>query len=228
MTHCNAILRFWNIFQVRSGMSYKTLLSDQVLFDAFKRGDERAFAQVYQAFKRAVYITTIKMVGSAEDAEDLTVQAFARVWERRATIASMAHLRNFLFVAARNGSINFLEAKRRSPVELTPLVTEEMETGGASAREADQLFADLVERIMAVVEEMPRLRKLVFRMRYLDERPVREVAETLELSIHSVYWHSKEALAQIRAALLEKTPAHSASVVLLILLAGSPLFPTLL
>ncbi|HXD77610.1 MAG TPA: sigma-70 family RNA polymerase sigma factor [Puia sp.] len=202
-------------------MSYKTLLSDQDLFDAFQRGDERAFAQIYQAFKRPVYVTTFRMVGSAEDAEDLTVQVFARVWERRATIESMAHLKNFLFVAARNGSINFLEAKRRSPVELTALVTEDMETDGAAPPDADQLFADLVEKIMAIVEEMPRLRKLVFRMRYLDERPVKEVAEILELSIHSVYWHSKEALAQIRTALLEKAPARSVSLLVLALLAGS-------
>lgn len=199
-------------------MNYKAILSDHVLLAEFKKGDQRAFMQVYQAFKKAVYAFTIGMVGSPEDAEDLTVQAFVKVWERREMIESMAHLKNFLFVTARNSGINLLAAKKRCLVELTPDIAKEIDNHDNRKYNADQLFADLVGDIIAIIDKMPKLRGRVFRMRYLEERPVNEVAETLGLSVQSVYWHTKEALAQTRAALLAKSDLSSTTISLLFLL----------
>jgi RNA polymerase sigma factor (sigma-70 family) len=201
-------------------MKYKAILSNRFVFDAFKSGDQRAFMEVYRSFKTVVYAFTIRMVGSAEDAEDLTIQTFTRVWERRESIESMAHLKNLLFISARNSAIDFLESKRRSQVELTTEVAEEIDMYNVSTYKTDQLFADLVEDILALVEKMPRLRQQVFRMRYLEERSVKEVSDTLGLSVQSVYWHTKEALAQAREVLLKKPamPTNVLSMLLLLIL----------
>jgi RNA polymerase sigma factor (sigma-70 family) len=201
-------------------MKYKAILSNRFVFDAFKSGDRRAFMEVYRSFKTVVYAFTIRMVGSAEDAEDLTVQTFTRVWERRESIESMAHLKNLLFISARNSAIDFLESKRRSQVELTTEVAQEIDMYNISTYKTDQLFADLVEDILALVEKMPRLRQQVFRMRYLEERSVKEVSDTLGLSVQSVYWHTKEALAQAREVLLKKPtmPTNVLSMLLLLIL----------
>jgi RNA polymerase sigma-70 factor (ECF subfamily) len=199
-------------------MSYKAILSNQVLFDAFKKGDQRAFMEIYQTLKKVIYAFTIKIIGSAEDAEDLTVQAFVRVWERRESIESMAHLKNLLFIVSRNGSIDFLREKRRSQLELTPEIAEELDACRISKYKTDQFFADLVEEISAVIRRMPKLRAKVFRMRYLEERSVKEVAEMLNLSIPNVYWHTKEAVDQVRQALLKKTPSSPKVYLALVLL----------
>ena len=205
-------------------MNYKAILLDQVLFAEFKRGDERAFMEVYQTFKKVVYAFTIRMVGSPEDAEDLTVQTFTRIWERRESIESMAHLKNFLFVAARNSSINFLQSKRRSQLELTTELTEEIDSYNSWKYNRDQLFTDLVEDITALVEKMPKLRGQVFRMRFLEERSVKEVADMLNLSVRSVYWHTTEALAQARASLSKKAELHTTVLSILFLLIVNSVF----
>jgi RNA polymerase sigma factor (sigma-70 family) len=205
-------------------MNYKAILSDHILFDAFKRGDQRAFMEVYHGFKRAIYATTIKMVRSAEEAEDLTVQVFVRAWERRETIYSMAHLKNLLFISARNAAIDSLQAKKCSQVELSAEVTEEIDSYNISKYETDQLFTNLVEDIMAVIKTMPKVRATVFRMRYLEDRSVQEVSETLHLSAQSVYSHTKEALAQAREALLlKKGQIRSKVYFLLIFFTGAAL-----
>jgi RNA polymerase sigma factor (sigma-70 family) len=199
-------------------MNYKAILSDQVLFAEFKKGDERAFMEVYQTFKKVMYAFIIRIVGTAEDAEDLTVQTFIKIWERRENMECMAHLKNFLFVTARNGSIDFLQSKRRSHLALTTELAEEIDNYDSWKYNTDQLFTDLVEDIKAIIEKMSRLRGRVFRMRYLEERSVNEVADTLGLSVQSVYWHTKEALAQTRAALLTKSEWRSTVFFLLFLL----------
>jgi RNA polymerase sigma factor (sigma-70 family) len=199
-------------------MNYKAILSDHVKFAEFKKGDERAFMEVYQTFKKVIYAFTIRMVGSAEDAEDLTVQTFVKVWERRESMESMAHLKNFLYVTARNSAINFLVVRKRSRMELTTDVAEEIDTYDSWKYTTDQLFTDLVADIIAIIEKMPKLRGRVFRMRYLEERSVNDVAEALGLSVQSVYWHTKEALAQTRAALLAKSKLSSTVISLFFLL----------
>jgi RNA polymerase sigma factor (sigma-70 family) len=204
-------------------MSYKAILSDQVLFEAFKRGDQHAFMEVYQTFKKAVYAFTVRIVRSAEEAEDLTVQAFVRVWEHRSSIDSMAHLKNFLFISVRNSSINYLQARRRSEVELTTAVAEEIDSKCLSHHNNDILFTELVEDILALIETMPKLRGTVFRMRFLEEQSAQQVSQKLGLSIHGVYWHTKEAVAQAREVLQKKGHRHSKVLFLLLLLVAADL-----
>lgn len=192
-------------------MNHEVLITDEN-FQAYRRGDERSFMKLYQAFKKPIYAYTIRMVRSPEDAEDLTVRTFARIWENRENIASLAHFKNALYVYARNSAINFLQTKSRSQLELTGDITDEIDAHDISRFNSDQLFTDLIEDIMALVEKMPKLRAKVFRMRYLEERPVQEVAETLGLSVQSVYWHTKEALAQARETLVKKTYAPSRAI----------------
>jgi RNA polymerase sigma factor (sigma-70 family) len=199
-------------------MNYKAILSDESAFTAFKSGDAGAFTKVYEALKGVVYGFTIRLVELPEDAEDLTVQAFMKVWERRESMESMAHLKNFLFIIARNSAINFLEAKKRSRLELTIEVAEELDNHECWKYSNDQLFADLVSDVLAIIEKMPRLRGRVFRMRYLEERSVNEVADVLGLSVQSVYWHTKEALAQARTALQKKSEFSSPVFSFLLLL----------
>jgi RNA polymerase sigma-70 factor (ECF subfamily) len=202
-------------------MDYKAILSNQDLFDAFKRGDQRAFTKIYEAFKKMVYAVIIRMVRSPEDAEDLTVQAFTRVWEHRATMESMAHLKNFLFISARNSAIDYLRARRHSKVELTPEIAEEIDSSNESEIETDVLFAELVQDILALIQTMPKVRGKVFRMRFLEELSAKEVADHLDLSIHGVYWHTKEGVAQVRETLTQKAHGRSKVFLLFLLLATS-------
>jgi RNA polymerase sigma-70 factor (ECF subfamily) len=202
-------------------MDYKAVLSNQDLFDTFKGGDQRAFTKIYQAFKKMVYAVIVRMVRSPEDAEDLTVQAFTRVWEHRDTMESMAHLKNFLFISARNSAIDYLRARRHSKVELTPEIAEEIDSCNGSEYETDVLFGELVQDILALIDKMPKVRGKVFRMRFLEELSAKEVAEQLDLSIHGVYWHTKEGVAQARETLTQKAQGRSKVLFLFLFLTTS-------
>lgn len=211
-----------NHFPLDKLMNYKALLTDHTLFTAFRNGEQDAFLKIFQTFKKAIYIFTLRIINSETDAEDLTVEAFTRAWERRGSMENMAHVKNFLYVAARNSCINFLESRRRTQLELTPAIADEIDASIIESFKSEQLFSEIVEEIMIIVERMPRLRRSVFRMRYLEDRPVKEVADELGLTVQNVYWHSKEAMAQTRTTLAKKNylPAESAFVLTLLIPLG--------
>jgi DNA-directed RNA polymerase specialized sigma24 family protein len=80
-------------------------------FDLFHSGDKTALYRVWDLLKRQVYIQVRVMINVPEDAEDITVEAFAQVWERREAVVSAEHLQNLLVIISRNLCINYLQSK---------------------------------------------------------------------------------------------------------------------
>jgi RNA polymerase sigma-70 factor (ECF subfamily) len=182
-------------------MDYKALISDHIVLRTFKEGEGRAFSKIYAAFKRPIYITTLKIVSSPEDAEDITAQSFMRVWERRDSIESMQHLRDLLFVIARNMSIDHLRKKANKAFFPTEEVGEEVDGSRYSTAHTDQILADLVQDIHAAIERLPKVRREVFRLRYMEEMSPDEIAVALEMNVQNVYLHTKRAMKELRESL---------------------------
>jgi RNA polymerase sigma-70 factor (ECF subfamily) len=200
-------------------MDFKTLIGDVDVFHSFQNGDGKAFKLIYEALKYSVYTTTKKLVESSEDAEDVTVEAFALVWERRAAVKSMDHLKNLLHIIARNKSIDLLRSRTNVNRHSLDEILEELDTDRSMIYRNDQVFADLVEELHRAMECMPKVRKTVFQMRYFDELPADEVASFLNITKHAVYWHTKLALGQLRGKLSKnKAGITEFSIVVLVLL----------
>ena len=54
--------------------------TDRELIQRAQRGDEEAFAALYQSHKKRVYAVCLKMTRDIADAEDLTQEAFLQVF----------------------------------------------------------------------------------------------------------------------------------------------------
>ena len=53
-------------------------MEDFRLIDLAVGGDDNAFAKLLQRYKRPVYHMILKMVRNVDDAEDLTIESFAK------------------------------------------------------------------------------------------------------------------------------------------------------
>ncbi|MEM6326910.1 MAG: RNA polymerase sigma factor [Bacteroidota bacterium] len=89
--------------------------ADPDLVDAFRRGDEFAFATLYDRHKGAVYGYAAKMLLSKSAAEDIVQEAFARAYEHRERLVSAGAFRSWVFTIARNQCLNALARADREP-----------------------------------------------------------------------------------------------------------------
>lgn len=146
--------------------------------DLFRRGDADAFETLFRLHQRAVYAWILRIVRNTADAEDLTVEAFWRMycaharfdprcgfepWARRiATRVALDRLRN------RRPETD-LPDDYAAPLALDPGVRAEirLKTAQAFARLPARLR---IAAILAVVEEQPH----------------KEVAEALGISVAAV------------------------------------------
>ena len=88
---------------------------DTDLVEAFRRGDEFAFASLYDRHKGAVYGYAAKMLLSKTAAEDIVQETFARAYEHRQRLVSVGSFRSWVFTIARNQCLNALKRAEREP-----------------------------------------------------------------------------------------------------------------
>ena len=60
--------------------SDKALEDFRLIDEAVQNNDEQAYAKLLQRYKRPVYHMILKMVRNVDDAEDLTIESFAKAF----------------------------------------------------------------------------------------------------------------------------------------------------
>ncbi len=111
--------------------------------DRFKGGDESAFVELYNRYRRRVYAYCVRMVSSQEMADDLFQEVFVRVARKRHKFLA-GSFSAWLFAIARNLCLNAL----RDRVTHVPLddVAESLHTPADEA-EYDQSYEILKQAI---------------------------------------------------------------------------------
>jgi hypothetical protein len=84
--------------------------TDEENLQAFNSGNQAAFTAVYNLLYPSVFQFAHRFL-SSEKAEDITADAFCKLWKMDKNFARLQSIRFFLQVTVRIASINFLQHK---------------------------------------------------------------------------------------------------------------------
>ncbi|GAB4128490.1 MAG: RNA polymerase sigma factor SigW [Raineya sp.] len=169
-------------------------LYDFKLVELAKKGDQNAFAELMKRYNRSLYHIILKMVRNVDDAEDLTIEAFAKAFRNLDKFKQEYTFSTWLFKIATNNCIDFIRKKKNNETfSLNNLYNntenEEFELNIAdenSNPQEEAIRSQKVELMQKLVARLPsKYRKLVT-MRYFEERAYQEISEELELPIGTV------------------------------------------
>src|SRR3954467_9076511 len=82
---------------------------------ALELTDDAAFGALTERHRRELQVHCYRMLGSLEEAEDLTQETFLRAWRFRSTYAGRASLRTWLYRIATNVCLDALERRPQMP-----------------------------------------------------------------------------------------------------------------
>src|SRR5438105_7357686 len=92
--------------------------------DALSRaraGDEDAFGELAQPYRRELQLHCYRILGSLQDAEDLVQETLLAAWRGLEGFEERASLRNWLYRIATNRCLNALRDRKRRPQEVPPM-----------------------------------------------------------------------------------------------------------
>ncbi len=85
---------------------------DYILVQAAIDGDQKAFSMLLDRYRSSVYNHLLKMVRNPDDAEDLTLEAFGKAFNKLSTYAPHFAFSTWLFKIAVNNCIDHIRKKR--------------------------------------------------------------------------------------------------------------------
>lgn len=132
------------------------------------------FADLYDRHARDVFRYALALTGRMEDAEDLTSEAFVRIWEAGTDIEELT-VRGYLVAIVRNLHRSSWRRERRRaamPAEV-------------AAPAADPLAAIELERVLAALARLPELDRDILSLRAEAELSFDEIAAITGLSVEA-------------------------------------------
>jgi len=94
-----------------------TSATERILARA-RAGDEEAFRELTDPYRRELQVHIYRIVGSAQDAEDLLQEMLLAAWRGLEQFQGRASVRAWLYRIATNRSLDALRASRRHPEDL--------------------------------------------------------------------------------------------------------------
>ena len=85
-----------------------------------KAGNQEAFAQLVEPYRRQLLVHCYRILGSFEDTEDMLQETFVRAWKRLDSFEFRSSLRAWLYKIATNAALDALDSRkvRGMPTEL--------------------------------------------------------------------------------------------------------------
>lgn len=177
----------------KRGFSDKALEDFDLIDRAVDQNDQQAYAALMKRYKKAVFFMILKMIRDADDAEDLTMEAFAKAFKNLHKFKKDFTFSTWLFRIATNNTIDFIRKKRLKTMSLNTTMSDDGGNAVTIDVEDDDnnpqdefIKSQRKEMVRIFVDKLPaKYRKLV-QLRYFDELSYEEIAQELEKPLGTV------------------------------------------
>jgi RNA polymerase sigma-70 factor (ECF subfamily) len=176
-------------------------VADAALAARVRGGDTAAFEALFRRHYDGLFAFAERYLRSAEAAEDVTVDVFARVWERRAEWTLRGSPRAYLYSAVRNEALALLRRRRMVERAHADAVREDRRPGMGSApapSDADAQANELAAAAEAAIAALPDRTQEAFVLLRQHGLSYAEIAATMEISVKTVEVHVSRALRALR------------------------------
>ena len=175
---------------------------DMNLINSFKRGQTGALARVFNLYYLPLCYFAETLSGNKGESEDIVQDSFIKLWKIHANFDSLQSIKAFLYVTTRNACFDYLKHTRRknaSHEELLYLAEEHEDY-----IQSRMIKAELLQRILEEVENLPPVRRKIFKMIYVEGLTNQEIASKLNITVDTVRVQKARSLDLIRMAFLKK------------------------
>ncbi len=157
-----------------------------------REGDQKAYADLMQRYKDSIYFMVLKMVNNREDAMDLTVETFAKAFEKLDKYQPEFAFSTWLFRVATNNCIDFIRKKKLNTMSIHGMTNDDGEEKQLEIKsdvlnpEESSIKKQQTQELRLLIESLPSRYRNLITLRYFDELSYEEIALQLDLPLGTV------------------------------------------
>jgi len=180
--------------------------------EGLRGGDRTVFNQVFTFYWNDILAFCVCRLDKLQDAEEITLDIFMRLWKKRQTIQSPKHLRKLLYKIAKGKVSNQWRDRGRQKIKTDELgdndhdIPVSLQTNPSIedvTRELDSYFLFWGELALKEMEQLPPRCREALRMHLIENKKPAEIAEILKISPDTVDSHVNYALKLLKKTLLK-------------------------
>jgi len=178
---------------VKKRFSEKALEDFELIDRAVEKGDEKAFTELLAKYRKPVYHTILKMVRNVDDAEDLTIEAFAKAFKNLSKFKKDYTFSTWLFRVATNNCIDFIRKKKLDTYSIdSDYANDEGDSMTIDIRDSnlnpqeEAIKSQKIELVREFVSLLPPKYQRLVKLRYFKEYSYEEIADEIEAPLGTV------------------------------------------
>lgn len=180
-------------------MLVNAIMRDPIAY-RIKLGDEQAFELLFRRYYVRLHGFVNKFLKDQDLAHDIAQDAFAKIWEGREDIDPENYLHSYLFMIAKNLSLNRLKRLKTESKYIEIYRYVYIDHSHPSAHES-LITRELEEIVANAVGKLPPGCRNVFELCRNEGLKYREIAEVLKISVKTVETQMSKAYRIIRLEL---------------------------
>lgn len=171
-----------------------------------KEGTDEAYKYLYEHHYQVLCHVAEQLVHDSFLAETIVGDVIFQIWKNRKSIDFTSSLRAYLLKGVRNRCLNHLKSQYVQREFTMSSLGPQCANIFGHLQENEHplgrlLEQELEENIMSSIDRLPELSRRVFKMNRFEKKIYEDIAIELGISVNTVKYHIKQALALLRGEL---------------------------
>lgn len=173
---------------------------DKILLQRLSDGDERAFTQLYNAYKNELTQFIVRFVKIPQIAEDISQEVFIKIWQNHTRLQEVDSFKAYLFITARNHTLNILKRIAKEDSAKAEVIRH-IQSIRVNNKMDDLISSEYQVYLRNVLDSLPLQTQQVFQLCRTEQKGYEEVAALLGISRNTVKKHMVRSMKAFRHAL---------------------------
>lgn len=180
--------------------------TDAQLIDASRHGDDTALPSLIRRYLGQVHGFVRRVVGDDDDAQDVTQEAFVKIWKNLDIFDERKKFLPWALTIAKRTSLDFLKKKKTIPFSrfdgddgLNAIEDSIPDTAPLPPEILDRKDADLL--LLAALEKLSPASQEILTLHHREDLTFEEIAEVMEEPMNTVKSRYRRAILLLRTIL---------------------------
>jgi RNA polymerase sigma factor (sigma-70 family) len=157
---------FFNVLVVKIAEKNNKMIANLELLEKCKKGDTRAQMEIYRLYYKTMYNTSLNIVGTAHEAEDIMQEAFLKAFDLLPKVELHAGFGGWLKKIVINKSLDVVRQRKVYFEEIDqakPIISEDYQI-----EEQEETLSSKINRIKRAMDRLPDKYRAVLSLNLLE------------------------------------------------------------